>query len=298
MLEGFDPGWSQAVTNREATYGNLGAGTYRFRVMASNSEGLWDASQAAVGFEVAPTLWQRWWFQLACAICAGLMALLLYRLRVHRVTRLLNVRFEERLAERVRVAQELHDTLLQSFNGALLRFQAASNVLPARPEEAKQRLDRAIDQAAQAIAEGRDSIQGLRSSTVVTNDLAMALRALGEELAANETNQNSAVFAVEVEGAPRELHPILRDESYRIAGEALRNAFRHSRARRIELEIRYGQNQLRLRICDDGKGMDSRLLDDAIHTGHWGLRGMRERAKLVGGTLEIWSKLDSGTTLN
>jgi ligand-binding sensor domain-containing protein/signal transduction histidine kinase len=297
MLEGFDHGWSQAVTNREATYGNLGAGTYRFRVMASNSDGLWDASEAAVGFEVEPTLWQMWWFQLACAICAGLMALLLYRLRVHQVTRLLNVRFEERLAERVRVAQELHDTLLQSFNGTLLRFQAASNVLPARPEEAKQRLDSAIDQAAQAIAEGRDSIQGLRSSTVVTNDLAVALSALGEELAANETNHNSAVFDVEVEGASRELHPILRDEIYRIAGEALRNAFRHSEAHRIELEIRYDENQLRLRIRDDGKGMDSQVVDDASHTGHWGLLGMRERTKLVGGNLEVWSKPDSGTEI-
>ena len=297
MLEGFDHVWSQAVTNREATYGNLGAGTYRFRVMASNSDGLWDASEAAVRFEVEPTLWQMWWFQLACALSAGLMALLLYRLRVHRVTRLLNVRFEERLAERVRVAQELHDTLLQSFHGVLLRFQAASNVLPARPEEAKQRLDSAIDLAAQAIAEGRDSIQGLRSSTVVTNDLAMALSALGEELAANETNHNSALFDVEVEGAPRELHPILRDEIYRIAGEALRNAFRHSQAQRIELEIRYDENQLRLRIRDDGKGMDSRVVDDASHTGHWGLLGMRERTKLVGGNLEVWSKPDSGTEI-
>jgi len=134
----------------------------------------------------------------------------------------------------------------------LLCFQAAINLLPDRPEKAKQRLDDAIDQAAQAITEGRDAVEGLRSSTIETNHLAAALSTLGEELAANKTNQNSPVFNVEVEGAPQNLHPILRDDVYRIAGEALRNAFRHAQARRIELEIRYEKRQLRVRIRGTG----------------------------------------------
>ena len=138
----------------------------------------------------------------------------------------------------------------------MLCFQAAINLLPDRPEKAKQRLDDAIDQAAQAITEGRDAVEGLRSSTIETNDLAAALSTLGEELGANKTNQNSPVFNVEVEGAPQNLHPILRDDVYRIAGEALRNAFRHAQARRIELEIRYEKRQLRVRIRDDGRGID------------------------------------------
>ena len=142
----------------------------------------------------------------------------------------------------------------------MLRFQTAHNLLPARPAEAQKTLASAIDQAAQAITEGRDAVQGLRSSTLVTNDLALAISTLGEELAADETGQNSAVFHVEVEGTPRNLHPILRDEVYRIAGEALRNAFRHAQARRIELEIRYDKRQLRLRVRDDGKGIDPKVL--------------------------------------
>lgn len=296
-LDGFDQGWSEAMTNREATYANLGARSYRFRVMASNSDGLWNGSEAAVGFEVEPTLSQTWWFRLGFVVCAGLATLLVYRLRMHQLTRLLNVRFEERLAERTRIARDLHDTLLQSFHGVLLRFQGAYNLFPTRPDEAQKTLASAIDEAAQAITEGRYAIQGLRSSTVVTNDLARAISTLGEELRTSETSQDSAVFHVEVEGTPRELHPILRDEVYRIAGEALRNAFQHAQAQRIEVEIRYDERRFRLQVRDDGKGIDPKLLNVGGRPGHYGLRGMRERAKLLGGKLAVWSELDSGTEL-
>ena len=176
----------------------------------------------------------------------------------------------------------------------MLRFQAVSNLLPARPQEAKERLDDAIDQAAQAITEGRDAVQGLRASATAPNDLALALSALGRELGSGEISQDSPEFQVELEGAPRELHAILRDEVYRIAGEALRNAFRHAQARRIELEIHYDEHQLRLRIRDDGKGMETQMVDVG-RPGHWGLRGMRERAKVIGGNLELWSEFESGT---
>ena len=212
----------------------------------------------------------------------ALVILAYTRFRMVILSRELNARFEERLAERTRIARELHDTLLQSFHGLLLRFQTVSNLLPERPAEAKQRLESAIDQAAQAITEGRDAVQQLRSSTVVTNDLAVAVSALGEELAADGTNHNSAVFRVEVEGTPRDLHPILRDEVYRIAGEAMRNAFRHAQARHIEVEIQYDERQLRLRVRDDGKGVDPKLLNEEGRPGHWGLNGMHERARLVG----------------
>jgi ligand-binding sensor domain-containing protein/signal transduction histidine kinase len=292
-LDGVDHAWSEATPNREATYANLGAGSYRFRVMASNSDGLWNGSEAAVGLEVEPTLWQTSWFRLGCLVCAGLATLLVYRLRMHQLTQLLNVRFEERLAERTRIARDLHDTLLQSFQGLLLRFQAAANLLP--PGEAKQRFEGAIEQAAQAITEGRDAVQGLRSSTVVANDLSRAISTLGEELATSGTNPNSTVFHVEVEGTSQDLHPILRDEVYRIAGEAVRNAFKHAQAQRIEVEIRYDERQLRMRVRDDGKGIDPKLLSEDGRAGHFGLRGMRERAKLLGGRLAVWSERDSGT---
>ena len=129
---------------------------------------------------------------------------------------------EARVGERTSVARELHDTLLQSFHGLLPRFQVVSLLLPERPEEAKEQLDATIDRAAKAIAEGRDAVQGLRASTVQTNDLALALNTIGEELATDPANHRTSAFRVTVEGEARNLHPILRDEIYRIAAEALR----------------------------------------------------------------------------
>jgi len=252
-----------------------------------------DGVVAAAVVKGRPVFWQTWWFRLCSLLALALAALALFRLRMLRLTTQMNVRFEERLAERTRIARELHDTLLQGFHGLLLRFQTVSNQLPEGP--AKQRLDSVIDQAAQTITESRDAVQQLRSSTVVTNDLPLAIGALGEELAAEETNPDSALFRVEVEGTPRNLHPILRDEVYRIAAEAMRNAFRHAQARQIEVEIRYDERQLRLRVRDDGKGVDPKLLHEEGRPGHWGLNGMHERAKLVGAYLSVWSELDSGT---
>ena len=204
---------------------------------------------------------------------------------------------EERVRERTRIARELHDTLLQSFHGLLYRFQAASNLFSMRPDDAKQILDGAIDEAAQAIAEGRDAIQGLRSSPVETNDLDAAIKTLGEELAADQSNHSSAVFQAAVVGTPQELSPRLRDEVYSIAAEGLRNAFRHAGARQIEAEIRYDEPQFRLRVRDDGRGIDPKVLAEEGRAGHWGLHGMRERAKLVGGTLRVRSELGSGTEI-
>jgi signal transduction histidine kinase len=206
--------------------------------------------------------------------------------------------FGVRMEERTRIARELHDTLLQSFHGLILRFQAAENLLPARPSEAKEALEKALDRADQALAEGRDAVHDLRSATVVTNDLAAAVATLGEELAGHDTtgaaSRNSPVFLVDVEGTPQDLHPIPQDEIYRIAREALRNAFRHARARRIEVEIRYGVRELRVRIRDDGSGIAPSALRDGP-AGHWGLTGMRERAGRIGGQMDLWSELGAGT---
>ena len=218
-----------------------------------------------------------------------------YQLRVRQLAHQFNMTLEARVGERTRIARDLHDTLLQSFHGLLLKFQSVDNLLPDRATEAKQRLESAIDRAAQAITEGRDAVQALRSSTVETNDLAVAIRTLGEELAADESNQSSAVCQVEVQGTPQNLHPILRDEVYRLAGEALRNAFRHAQARQIEVEVRYDERHFRVRVRDDGKGIDPTVLSGDGGERHYGLPGMRERANLVGGKLTVWSEIDSGT---
>jgi signal transduction histidine kinase/ligand-binding sensor domain-containing protein len=297
FLESFDHAWSQPVATREAVYTNLGPGSYRFRLVASNSDGLWNGPETTIVLNVAPAYYQTTWFRLS--LTAAFLALLwgLYQLRLRQLVHEFNVRLEERVGERTRIARELHDTFLQSFQGLLLHFQGAANLLPTRPSEAKERLDSAIERAAQSITEGRDAVQGLRSSTLLTNDLAGALSALGEELAdvASSANQRPPAFSVEVEGPTRKLQPILRDEVYRTAGEAVRNSFLHAEAQRVEVAIYYDEDKLRLRIRDDGKGMDPEVLKGESRTGHWGLRGMRERTKLVGGKLEVWSKLQSGT---
>ena len=204
---------------------------------------------------------------------------------------------EARVNERTRIARELHDTLLQSFHGLLLHFQTAYSLLPSRPDEAREKLEKAINAATQAIIEGRDAVQALRSFTAETNDLAAAIKTVGEELTARESNSISPAFRVEVEGKPRNLHPIRRDEVHRIAAEALGNAFRHAQARNIEVEIRYEEQQFRLRIRDDGKGIDPEVLRTTEREGHFGLHGMKERAEIADGKLEIWSRDGAGTEI-
>jgi signal transduction histidine kinase len=218
-----------------------------------------------------------------------------YQYRVRRLHHEFEMTLDTRVSERTRIARDLHDTLLQSFHGLLLRFQTVALLLPERPIEAKEKLDSAIEQAAGAITEGRDAVQGLRASTAERNDLAVAIRALGEELSNASRNHRPATFRVAVEGQARDLHPILRDEIYKIAAEALRNAFHHAQAKQVEVEVRYDHDEFRLRVRDDGKGIDADVLSSRGVQGHYGLHGMRERAALMKGKLVVWSEVDAGT---
>ena len=298
-LEGYDREWQDAGSRRQAFYSNLPPRNYTFRVMASNNSGVWNEAGDTLDFSIAPAYYQTAWFRLS--LVAAFLALLaaLYRYRLHQIAREFNANLEGRVDERLRMARDLHDTLLQSFHGLLMRFQGAHNLLPARPADAQRVLESALDEAAEAITQARDAVQGLRSSAVTTNDLADAVEAMGNELAADQSaaKGNASAFSVDVEGAPRGLHPILRDEVYRIAGEALRNAFNHAHAHRIEVEIRYAARQLRVRVRDDGIGIDGGVLSEEGRSGHWGLRGMRERAKRIGAQLEIWSEQGVGTEI-
>jgi signal transduction histidine kinase len=229
---------------------------------------------------------------------AAFLALIwrLYRVRLHAIAHEFNLRLEERVGERTRIARDLHDTLLQSFHGSLFRFQAARNMLPRRPEEAMQALDGAITRAKQAIVEGRNAIEDLRCEPSVRSDLKHLLMTVGEELEGSQDgNHDSASFSVTVEGKREALSPILQDDVYGIARELLRNAFQHAQAHRIEAEIRYDQAQLRVRIRDDGKGIDTKVLHDGGRAGHWGLPGIRERAKRIGAGLYFWSEAGAGT---
>ena len=296
-LEGQNRNWHEVVNDREVQYTNLGPGTYRFRVTACNNSRVWNETGDTLEFVIPPMWYQTNWFYALCA--AAFLALLwaAYQLRVRQLAHQFNMRLEERVGDRTRIARDLHDTLLQSFQGLLLRFQATLNLLPERPVEARNLLEDAVDHASRAITEGRDAITGLRMSTVEKNDLAQAIRTIGEELACSGNNQWFPKFEVVVEGSSRNLHPILRDEVYRLATEGLRNAFKHSAARTVEVEIHYDEKNFRLRIRDDGKGIDNEVLRGQGREGHYGLHGMRERAKLVGGKLTIWTELDSGTEI-
>ena len=293
-LDGYDRGWHEAGTRRQAFYTDLPPGKYSFRVVASNSDGVWDDTPARLDFSVTPAYYQTNWFRALCAVFLLMLLWAGYQWRVRQLHHQFEMTLDARVSERTRIARELHDTLLQSFHGVLLRFQTAFQLLPERPVEAKEKLDSAIEQAAEAITEGRDAVQGLRDSTTQTNDLALAISTLGEELAADSTGHRPA-FRVAVEGQSRDLHPILRDEVYKIAAEALRNAFLHANAKQVEVEIRYDNERFRLRVRDDGKGIDAAILSAQSREGHFGLPGMRERATLIGGKLTIWSEVDAGT---
>jgi signal transduction histidine kinase/ligand-binding sensor domain-containing protein len=295
MLEGQDSEWREVVNKREVQYSNLSPGTYRFRVAASNNSGLWNEAGDVLDFSVAPAYYQTNWFWALCAICFLTLLWAFYQLRVRQLHHRFDMMLEVRVGERTRIARELHDTLLQSFHGLLLRFQTASYLLPERPVEAKDKLDIAIERAAQAITEGRDAVQGLRLSTPERNDLAISIRILGDELANDASVHHPPTFTVAVEGQTRDLHPIVRDEVYKIAAEALRNAFRHAHAGRVEVDIRYDDDQFRMRVRDDGQGIDAAVLANQGLDGHYGLRGMPERAAQIQGKLAVWSEVGAGT---
>jgi signal transduction histidine kinase/ligand-binding sensor domain-containing protein len=295
-LDNFDPAWNEVASKESlATYTNLDPGKYVFRVQGSNSDGVWNEKGLSLTILITPPWWNTSWFRILCAVLVLGSLWAGYQWRLRRLRRQFEIALDARVGERTRIARELHDTLLQSFHGLLLQLEVVSQMQLDRPGEAKQRLDKTIERGARAITEGRDAVQGLRESTIQSNDLALAINALGEELAADPGNHGSPAFRVAIEGEPRDLHPLLRDEIYRIAAEGLRNAFRHAHAKQIEVEIRYDDQQFRLRIRDDGKGMDEAVVSGHGSKGHYGLPGMRERAKLIGGKLEVWSEISAGT---
>jgi len=289
-LDGVDDGWLDAPPSHVATYSGMPPGPHTFHVRSTNRDGVWDLAGMTYQVMQQPFVYQTPWFQaLGVAAFLGMLGGL-YWYRMRQIGNEFNVRLEERVTERTRIARELHDTLLQSFQGLMLRLQVVDELLP--EGKAKNQLEQTLQRADQAIAEGRTAVYDLRSSTTTTNDLAEAVKALGEELA----TPDSAAFRLEVIGASRDLHPIIRDEIYRIVREALRNAFGHAEARHIETELTYGERTLRVLVRDDGKGIPAEFLEEG-RRGHYGLCGMRERAQQIGGKLEIWSRPGAGTEI-
>ena len=296
-LDGYEQNWSAPVSTRSADYTNLDPGPYRFRVSASNADQLWDSNSAELAFYVEPAVWQTWWFRTAVALLVGSIFAVIYTLRLKQITENASILFEARLAERTRIARDLHDTLLQSFHGLMLRFQAAQNFLPHKPAQAQQSLAIAIDQAAKAITEGRDAVQELRTCESGFPDFVETLQAMGQNLSNLGDGQKAPEFRVLLEGTPRRLRPEFQQDLHRIAREALSNAFRHANATQIEVDLRYAPRMLRLRVRDNGKGIDANVLNAGGRPGHWGLTGMEERARAIRTRLEIWSESSRGTEI-
>lgn len=298
-LDGSDSAWSEIVDVHEVTYRNLGPGVYRLRVIASSPEGLWNGPEATIRISIEHEFWQTLWFRAGTLVALLLIAVFLYHRRMQQITAHLNTRFQVRLAERNRIAQDLHDTLLQSFQGLMLRFQSVHETILSDPVRAKRALELALDRADQALNESRDSIQGIRSLPRVEDDLVGTLNELMGQLCAEasfalKTQPSTTVI---VEGQPQLVNPSVADELCRIAHEALRNAFTHANARHIEAEVAYSDHFLRLRFRDDGVGIDPVILKSGGRAGHWGLTGMDEKARALRARLSIWSKPNAGTEI-
>jgi signal transduction histidine kinase len=297
-LDGADADWSDSVESRQVLYNNLGPGSYHLHVLASRDGNFWNGPETVYDFSIAPTYWQTWWFRTLVLLLIALTTLLVVRLRHTRLERQLSARFHERLSERTRIAQELHDTLLQSFQGLMLRFQTAVNLLPGRPVDAKSVLEEALDRADNALAESRNAIQNIRSSASRDSNISESINGMMIELAREyEYKDQHPTFSVIVEGAPRPLKGLVSSEVFRIAQESARNAFQHARSNLIEASIRFEDARFQMRLRDDGVGIDSEVLKKGSRAGHWGLMGMKERAAQIGATLEIWSKPGAGTEL-
>jgi signal transduction histidine kinase len=288
-LDGFDREWSAPSTERTATYTNLAPAHYVFRVIASDGSGQGNGSEQSLAFDIQPLFWETMPFRFGAllvligAIWAG------YRVRMAQVSRRLHVRFEERLAERNRIAQELHDTLLQGLLSASMQLHVATSRVP-EDSPARSHLSYVLELMKRVIDEGRSAIRGLRSRGSIGDDLRIALAAAARDLSVDE----AARIAVTVDGSPQMVHPFVRDEVYRVGREALVNAIRHAQARTIDVALDYRPDALVLTVSDDGIGIDEEVAA-AGREDHWGLSGMRERAHSVGGRLSVRSRAGAGT---
>jgi signal transduction histidine kinase/ligand-binding sensor domain-containing protein len=291
MLHGWEKTWHDAGSRRQAFYNNLPPGKYTFQVIASNSDGVWNTQGANLNFEVLPTWYQTRTFLAACVALVIAFIWAVYRLRVRQIARAIGARFDERLSERTRMARELHDTFLQTIQGS--KFVVDDGLEePLDPEKMRRALGQVSGWLEQAIAEGRATLNSLRSSTTLKNELGPALRRAAE----TGVVPDEMTVSVSVVGDARELHPIVRDELYRIGNEAIQNAKAHSHGSHLSIDLMYGQD-LTLHVGDNGVGIDPSYAMTG-REGHHGLQGMRERAARIQGRLTILSSTGSGTDIS
>jgi signal transduction histidine kinase/ligand-binding sensor domain-containing protein len=289
-LDERDGEWQEPGTRREAFYSDLPPGRYRFHVVACNNDGLWNESGTTFDFVIPPAFYQTAWFKAFMLIALLGLLWLALQLRLRQLTAHIQSRVAERLGERERIARELHDTLLQGFHGLILRFQVVNRMLPPGGK-ARTTMEDAMNRADMLMSDSRERIRNLRHGTGSVAPLHEALSSVGEERASD----SSIAFRLVVEGALRELNPVIRDEMYLIGREAIVNAFSHSHGTSVEAEINYDRASVRLRVRDDGKGIPAEILRASGVAGHWGLSGMVERSQRIGGRFKIWNRPGAGT---
>jgi ligand-binding sensor domain-containing protein/two-component sensor histidine kinase len=289
-LEGRDADWLDAGTRRQAFYTDLRPGKYRFRVIACNNDGVWNKEGAALDFAIAPAWYQTVWFLVICVVTGILFMWFLHRLRVRQVAKVIGARFDERLAERTRMARDLHDTFLQTVQGSKLIADHALEKID-DSFRARQALGQLSEWLGRAVQEGRAALNSLRTSTAHSNDLAEALG-----LAMEECRMYAAMqVSFSVLGEAKQMHPVVSEEIYRIGSEAIRNACKHSTGKRLNVELKYGKD-LTIRVRDDGVGIDPNVADQDKED-HFGLQGMQERVDRIGGELTLVSSTHSGTSI-
>jgi signal transduction histidine kinase/ligand-binding sensor domain-containing protein len=289
-LEGHDADWIEAGRQRRVTYNALPPGHYRFRVIGSSGEGVWNLDGASFSFSVAPVFWRTWWFTAAAVVAFGLVLFTGYRYRLHQMARDMDLRFEARLAERNRIAQDLHDSLLQGTIAATLHLQMASDRLGDH-DPAKVPVQRGLQLLERVMAEGRATVQGLRAQSG-TADLIQRISQRAGELA----DLSAVDLRISVDGSARPLTAAVREEATHIICEALINAIRHAGSERIDISVGYSSTAFACAVRDHGKGMTASVAAEGI-PGHWGLAGMRERARNIGGNLSIVSHPGGGTSV-
>jgi signal transduction histidine kinase len=282
----LDP--SRAIS-QQAFYTDLPPRNYMFHVIASNNDGVWNQTGASLAFSITPAFYQTRMFAILCVLAVLGLVWLLFVLRVRQIEARLRVRAEERIAERERIARELHDTLLQGLLSVSLQLSLANSKIQ-RDAPAKPLIERIRQLLRQAIDEGRDAVRGLRSQ-------ADALEHAFAQIPQDLTLVEKPPFRLLVEGAPRALRPLIRDEVYRIGREALANAFRHAQASSVETVLEYTPDRFRMIVRDDGRGMDPDVLQSG-RPGHWGLSGMRERSTRIGARLKVLSAPGAGTEID
>jgi signal transduction histidine kinase len=291
QLIGSDEGWQEGGGRREANYTNLRPGSYRFRVIAANEDGVWNEAGATLDFTIPPSFTQSRWFAAIWVLALSALAWIAYRLRMRQLAAGLRVRYEAALSERTRIAQELHDTLLQGFTGITMQLRAIQRTISRQPEEGAAALEKALTTADTTLRDARNTIWDMRAVELHGRELPEALEGAVRSVMAG----TSIALDFTVQGQRRSLAAEVETTALRVGREAVLNVIKHADAQRVEVRLEYSSRLLILQIQDDGRGISAGTAEAAAMDGHLGISGMRARAHRVGGTVDIASGPGGGT---